>query len=171
MKSDIASERLVLTDKERKDVIVKMGALQLQIDHGDMPGENYLFNDQAFIEKVINYHRKYRGMGRKEAMEKFLALGQQLTYYGVETFPVQMNSSNFFLGLHCHGYYLWTSDEYKTTKCARFFKWNKIKEFRYREKNFFIKFKKNVELPHQTFQFASFTRGTYFYEFRNKACF
>lgn len=136
-----------------------MGALQQQVDYGDVPGENHLCNDKAFMSKSLKHHQKFCGMGRNEATEKFLSLAQQLTFYGVETFPVQMSNVNFYIGLHCQGYYLWNSNEYKNANCGQFFKWNKIKEFRYRDKIFSIKFKKNADIPHQKFQFASFTRA------------
>lgn len=159
LKCDIANGRLILTENERDAILVKMGALQLQVDYGDVPGENFLSTEKAFVSKSLKHHQKYRGMGRSEATEKFLSLGQQLTFYGVETFPVQMNNANFYIGLHSQGYYLWNSNEYKNANCGRFFKWNKIKEFRYRDKIFSIKFKKNTDIPHQKFQFASFTRA------------
>ena len=159
LKSDIANERLIVTEDERDALLVKMGALQQQVDYGDVPGENHLCTEKSFVNKSLKYHQKYRGMERNEATEKFLSLGQQLTFYGVEAFPVLMNNVNFYVGLHSQGYYLWNSHEYKNAKSGRFFKWNKIKEFRYRDKIFSIKFKKNADIPHQKFQFASFTKG------------
>jgi len=159
LKCDIANDCLIVTDAERDAILVKMGALQQQVDYGDVPGENHLCNDKAFMSKSLKHHQKFCGMGRNEATEKFLSLAQQLTFYGVETFPVQMSNVNFYIGLHCQGYYLWNSNEYKNANCGQFFKWNKIKEFRYRDKIFSIKFKKNADIPHQKFQFASFTRA------------
>lgn len=158
-KDDIITKRLFIPNSETKTILVQLGAFQQQIDYGDTPGKEIIIRDRSLMDKMKHYHRKYRGMHRGEAISKFLAKGTQLLHYGVETYKAEMDHNMYILGVHCHGYYLYTAAQFESEQPGQLIKWSKIKEFRYRDKNFFIKFKKLVDLPQQTFHLSSYARA------------
>jgi len=131
IESDIKNERLFLDGSDQEaNVLIKLGALQQQIEYGDTPGDISLNSNLTPIElteKVIEQHRLLRGQSRSSAIRKFLESARQLTNYGIEIHTLSIRDRPYEIAVDCSGISI-----NKRPKL----KWASISEFRYRENKF-----------------------------------
>ena len=88
LEADLKHSRLVINNTDYEaDQLIKLGALQQQIEYGDTPGDLSLDLNLAPIElngRVIDEHRQLRGKSQPDAIDEFLIVATRLQNYGIE---------------------------------------------------------------------------------------